>query len=299
MSRSSLSLSALPAVHAGRRARHGALAMTAGGLLLGTIGVFVQEAGQHPLTAAWCRCLFGVLALTAWGAAAGRLGELRLAGRAWASALGAGVLMTANWALFFAAIERSSIALATVVFHVQPLWVMAAGAAFFGERVTRGQVAGALLALAGLGLASGVTGGPVAGAAVGLCLAASLSYAGVTLIAHRSPVVGSYALAWWQCAVGLVMLAAWPLRHGLPPAGAAWAWLAGLGIIHTGLAYVLLYGGMARLPTARVALLQFVYPATAVSIDWLVYGHAMSPLQLAGVALMGVGLLAARREGPR
>src|SRR5439155_23705776 len=123
-------------------------------------GVFVQEAAQHPLTAAWCRCLFGVLALTAWGAATGRLGELRLAGRAWASALGAGVLMTANWALFFAAIERSSIALATVVFHVQPLWVLVFGMLWLGEPVSLRRIAALLVALLGLGLATGLFTGP-------------------------------------------------------------------------------------------------------------------------------------------
>ena len=32
----------------------------------------------------------------------------------------------------------------------------------------------------------------------------------------------------------------------------------GLGVLHTGLAYVLMYAGMARLPTARIAVLQFV-----------------------------------------
>jgi drug/metabolite transporter (DMT)-like permease len=273
--------------------------MAAGGLLLGTLGVFVQEAGQHPLTTAWGRCVFGALALSAWGAAAGRLSELRLSRRDAAKALAAGVLMVANWVLFFAAIERSSIALATVVFHVQPLLVMAAGAAFFGERVSRRQAAGALLALAGLALASGLAGMATLRAAtvvaIALCLGGSVSYAGVTLIAQRAGTVSSYALAWWQCAVGIVALGAWPLLHGLPPAGPAWAWLAGLGIVHTGLAYVLLYAGMARLASARVALLQFVYPATAVVVDAVVYGRTLSGMQLAGVLLMGGGLFFARR----
>ena len=85
--------------------------------------------------------------------------------------------------------------------------------------------------------------------------------------------------------------------RGLPPAGAPWAWLAGLGILHTGLAYVLLYAGMARLGTGRIAVLQFVYPATAVLVDWLVYGRALSPLQMTGVGLIGAALWTLRRQG--
>jgi drug/metabolite transporter (DMT)-like permease len=272
--------------------------MAGGSVLLGTLGMFVQEAGQDALTTAWCRCVFGALALTAWGAATGRLAELRLSPRDRAAALAAGVLMAANWVLFFAAIERSSIALATVVFHVQPLCLMAAGA-WLGERVSRRQVGGAFVSLAGLALASGLVSGAAATAgavAIGLCAAAAVSYTGVTLIAQRARGVTSYALAWWQCVVGVVVLGAWPIVHGLPAVGPAWAWLAGLGIVHTGLAYVLLYAGMARLSTVRVALLQFVYPATAVIVDAVVYGRILGGVQLAGVAVMGCGLALARNR---
>jgi len=82
----------------------------------------------------------------------------------------------------------------------------------------------------------------------------------------------------------------------VPAFGAPWAWLAGLGVLHTGLAYVVIYAGMARLPTPRIALLQFVYPAAAVLVDWGVYGRALSPLQTAGVLLMGGALWGARRS---
>ena len=43
---------------AARRERHGQWLMVAGGLLLGTLGVFIEEAHQDPLTAVWFRCAF-------------------------------------------------------------------------------------------------------------------------------------------------------------------------------------------------------------------------------------------------
>lgn len=85
--------------------------MIGGGLLLDTIGVFVEEAGQDPATTVWCRCAFGLVALLAWGGSRGRLRELAgLRGRSLAAVAAAGVLMVANWALFFAATPRCSIA---------------------------------------------------------------------------------------------------------------------------------------------------------------------------------------------
>src|SRR5687767_5929803 len=107
--------------------RDGGIRMAAGGLLLGTLGIFVEEAATDPLTTVWCRCAFGAAALLAWAALSGRLPELRLGARGWAAAAAAGVLMSASWALFFGAIERTSISVATVVFHAQPLLLMLAG----------------------------------------------------------------------------------------------------------------------------------------------------------------------------
>jgi drug/metabolite transporter (DMT)-like permease len=277
--------------------------MLGGGLLLGTLGVFIEEAGQHPLTAVWFRCAFGALALLAWGAAMHRWRELRLGASGCAAAVTAGVLMILNWALFFGAIERTSIGVATVVFHIQPLWVMALGAWWLREPVSGNQCWAAVVALIGLVLAAGLLDDYRAGPAVNeryawglaMCLGGSLSYAVVTLIAKSARSVSSFALAWWQCMVGVLALWWWPLSSGWPAAGASWAWLAALGVIHTGLAYVVLYAGMARLPTGRIAVLQFVYPAAAVLVDWAVYGRALSPVQILGVGLMALALWAVGR----
>ncbi|WP_394788176.1 DMT family transporter [Rhodoferax sp.] len=286
-----------------QRERHGQWLLVAGGVLLGTIGVFVEEAGQHPLVTVWFRCVFGALALGLWGAASGRLHELRLRGRSWWVAAATGGLMLLNWALFFAAISRTSIGVATVVFHIQPIWVMVFGAWLLREKVAPRQWAATLLALCGLALTTGLLNGFAWSTAVDgsygvgllMCLGGSLSYAGVTLLAKTERTVTPFALAWWQCAVGVLLLAWVPYAYGWPQPASSWAWLAGLGVFHTGLAYAILFTGMARLAIGKIAVLQFVYPLTAVLVDWLVYGRTLQPLQLAGVVLMALALWAIRR----
>ncbi len=286
------------------RERTGIWLMVAGGLMLGTLGIFLEEAGQRPLMAVWFRCAFGLLALTAWFAVTRRWRELRLSGAARLAAVSAGVLAVVNWWLFFEAIERTSIGVATVVVHVQPFLVMAAGAWWWRERITRVQGVAALAALVGLGFASGWVDGAFGGAGwssrylwgIALALLNSVGYAALTLIAHRARGVSPLALAWWQCAVGAVVLLGWPLSEGWPAWGATWGWLIGLGAVHTGLAYVVLYAGVARLGAGRVAVLQFVYPASAVAVEWLVYGRALSASQLLGVVVMLAALMAAGAE---
>lgn len=277
-------------------ARDGQGLLIAAGMLLGTLGVFVEEAGQHPLLTVWFRCAFGALALLAWAAASGRLGELRLQGRsAWVAAA-TGCLMVLNWLLFFAAIPRLSIGVATVVFHIQPIWVIVFGACLLHERVSSRQWFATVLALCGLALASGLgdglSGAGAEGYGLGLlmCLGGSLSYAAVTLVAKTEQVLSSFALAFWQCLVGMLVLAWAPLLYGWPDHAAAWGWLVGLGVLHTGLAYALAFAGMARLALGKIAVLQFVYPLSAVLVDWAVYGRTLTPVQLAGVALMAFAL---------
>lgn len=294
--------------------RRGERLMLAGGLLLGTLGVFAEEAAQDPATTVWFRCVFGLLALLAWAAVRGQLSALgRLRGRALAVVAGAGALMILSWGLFFAAIGLCSIAVSTVVVHLQPFWLLAWAALAGAERVRPAQWAAVAVALLGLVLTSGLAlpgSGPGVPTGllqgVALSVAASLAYAAAVLLARAQAArVGSLALAVGPCAVGSVLLAPWVLLNGLPAPGAAWLWLAGLGVLHTGLAYVWVYAGMARLPTGRVALLQFVYPATAVLVEALVYGRSLGAVQGVGVVLIGAAVgglrwagLGRRRDGP-
>jgi drug/metabolite transporter (DMT)-like permease len=276
----------------------GKLLVIASGLLFGTVGVFVEEAGQHPLTTVWFRCAFGAVVLLLWCWVSGGLLQLRLQGSAWRLVFITGCLVVLMWSLFFAAILRTSIAVATVVLHFQPLLVMTFGAWWLREKVTALQWGMSLLALLGLVLATGLLNGAnttevnASSYLVGilLCLGGALAYAIVTMIAKTNRSVTPVALVTWQCIVGTVLLAWWPWFHGWPAQASSVSWLAGIGVIHTGLAYVLVYTGMAKLSTGKIAALQFVYPATAVLVDWLVYGRTLSALQLLGVAAMVVAI---------
>lgn len=283
---------------------------------MGTVGIPLEEAGQHALTAVWFRCLFGCMTLSVVLLLDGRLSDLKLQGRSLYIVLVTSLLMILNWWLFFEAIHRTSIALATLVFHLQPFIVLALGAWWFGDRVKPIQWVAVGVAIVGLALVSDVvpalTGMKSIAAEewVGLlmCLIGAFCYALVVMLTklvqtdraktsteHKGPgtvLPKPIVLVWWQCAVGILVLGWWPLQQGFPSAPDAWAWLFALGVLNTGLAYVLLYAGISRLPSARIALLQFVYPITAVIVDGVVYGRVLDLLQSFGFVLMIVAIFA-------
>lgn len=287
-----------------REERRGTMLVALAGLILGTNGVFVLEAGQHPLTTAAFRCAFGCLALTSWGVLTGRLPELKLSGMTLLGAVVSGLLMAASLALHVAAIPRITVGVSTVVFHIQPFWTMALGAWLLHEKVTAKQVAAAALAFVGLTMTTGIVSSLWTGQQLSdefmlgllFSLIGSVAMAGFTLLAKGMKSVTSFSLTWWQCFVGAVVTIWWPMFHGWPQELNAWAWLVGLGAIHSGLAYVLMYSGFASLTTGRIAVLQFVYPLTAFVVDWLVYGHTLSTLQIVGLAMMVIAIWSVKRS---
>lgn len=289
----------------------GALAFLLGSMLLGTIGIFVHEAQADPVTATWFRCAFGLLGLTLWLIVRRDLSGLRLTRSNAAGVLGAAVLMVLAWTLFFAAIDRTSAGLASALFHVQPVWVLVLSALLLREHIARERLFGVLLAMAGLVLATGALEASSSQSALGTrelksddwlgvvyCLFGALCTACVTLIAKRAGDRPAGVLAWWQCAVGTLVLLPWPVTHGWPAWGTSWVWLSGLGLVHTALAYSLMYAAIPRLSTDRVAVFQFVYPALVIMIDWMFYGLRLGPLQMTGIAIMALAIwYAERRSG--
>ena len=293
-----------PSPQSASRTQHGLLAFVAGNVLLGTVGVFVHQAGADPWTATWFRCAFGWLGLSLWLAATGRLPQLRLARVDVVWVLASGGLLVLAWGLFFAAMRHVPAGMATLLFHLQPLWLLLLGPVVLGEAVDASSWRAVGLAMLGLVLASGVAQsglgvgqGASAWWGVLLCLMGSWCTAGVSISARKLQGLSAAALAWWHCAMGTVALLVWPLTQGWPAWGSSWAWLAGLGLIHTALAYGLMYAGMARLPASRIARLQFIYPAAALALDWAVYGQRLGGVQLAGVALMAWAIWWAERRG--
>ena len=77
---------------------------------------------------------------------------------------------------------------------------------------------------------------------------------------------------------------AWANLSALPQHAQAWASLLTLGMVHTGVMYVLLYSAIQRLPTALTGALSFIYPIAAIFVDWFAFGHRLEPLQWLGVA---------------
>lgn len=266
-----------------------------GEVLIGSVGVFVHESGQDPVTAVFYRCLFGALFLIAWGLARGHLRGLWQDRTLLSGAVISGVLLVLNWVALFAGMARSSIGVATMVYHFFPFVMLILAALLLGERTRPADWGWTALAFVGvigsadpLRLLRQADVGYLSG--IGLTLLAAL-LCGASLLMSRS--VGRqrpFAVVTVQCCVGTLMLGAFASPAALHP-GPHWFWLVGLGVIHSGIVYVLFYSSYRHLPVATIAVVAFVYPLVTLVLDYALYGHRLDAVQLAGLILIVVGTL--------
>jgi drug/metabolite transporter (DMT)-like permease len=279
----------------------GALQLTAAMMLSGTIGVFVVESGvASSFTVVFFRCIFGALFLGSYCLARGFFKNTGFTpAKLGLTALG-GVLIVFNWAFLFKSYPLTSISVATVVYNVQPFFVVLVGAVVFKERITARKAQWLIVAFLGLILVSGITPGGISGGSkyaegVGWALLAALFYGLSTIVTKRITGVRPHLIALVQVLLGIPLLFPFASLAGTTHLGAAWWWLIGLGFIHTGVMYVLMYSSYQKLPVSKIAVLGFVYPAVAMLSDWAVFGHHLTWVQAIGLpfivaASLGISL---------
>ncbi|MFJ2773551.1 DMT family transporter [Streptomyces sp. NPDC087300] len=265
----------------------GTAQLTAAMTLSGTLGIFVVESGASAFNVVFFRVLFGALALGGYAFARGYFRDHGLTLKKLGLAALGGVFIVFNWVFLFKAYEATSISLATVVYHTQPFFLVLLSALVLRERLSRSQLGWLAAAFGGLLLVSGVRPGDTGSlAGIGLALLAAVLYALSTLVTKRVTGVRPHLVALVQVLVGIPLLLPFTDFGAMRGTGTGWAWLAGLGVIHTGLMYVLMYAAYAKLPTAKIAVLAFTYPAVAMVADWAVYGHHIGLVQALGVPLI-------------
>ncbi|MET2831889.1 DMT family transporter [Mesorhizobium shangrilense] len=264
----------------------GTIEMTAAMAILGTIGWFVVLSGQPVLDVVFWRCAFGAMTLMVICAALGLLRHALSLRIMTMAALG-GAAIVINWLLLFGSFSRASISIATAVYNTQPFMLVAFGALFFSERLTLAKLTWLGIAFAGMVLI--VQAKPDAGyggtnyfLGILMALGAAFFWAVAAIVTKKLKGTPPQLIALIQVSVGIVMLAPFAnLAH--PPADArSWIMLAILGIVHTGLMYILMYGAIQKLPTYLQGSLSFIYPVVAILGDIVAFGHRLQAVQIVG-----------------
>lgn len=269
--------------------RRGIWEMIGAMVISGTVGWFVLFSGEQVISVVFWRCVIGSATLLAVCFSLGYLQKGVLTRKQFILAVLAGIALVGNWVLLFSSYAHASISVSTAVYNVQPFILVIFGTLFFHEQLTLTKIFWLVLAFAGVILI--VQAKPEIGYGSGhyllgiaLAISAAFLYAVASIITKALKGVPPHLIALVQITMGAIMLAPFAMERELPANPQAWAAIGTIGLVHTGLMYILLYGAIQKLPTNLTGSLSFIYPAVAVLVDYLALGHSLQPVQLAGIA---------------
>ncbi|PRY56859.1 DMT family transporter [Glycomyces artemisiae] len=208
--------------------------------------------------------------------------------------VGAGVGMAVFQTAYFASVEATGVAVATLLTLGSGPVLTAFGARIWlGERLGRGGALAVAGAVAGLAV---LVGGDATVDPAGAVLAAvsAAGYAAVTLLGRSAGQRGedAFTITLWSFGVGALVLLAPAWFEGLlPQGGEVWravALMAYLAVFTTAVAYPLYFAGAARVRAATASVMMLIEPCTAAVLAVAVLGEPLTAAAVAGsVVLLG------------
>jgi probable blue pigment (indigoidine) exporter len=213
-----------------------------------------------------------------------------------------------NFGLFFpllvVAVYRLPGGVAAAVGGIQPLLVASLSWLLGDRRPRPVEVAVGTVAALGVALVVIRPGAAIDPVGVLAAVAANVSFAVGVVLTRRFPAPENrLAATGWQLLIsGLILVPLAAVMEGAPPSlsGGNVAGFAYLSLVGTGLAFVLWFNGIRRLPAAAPPLLGLAAPVTGAVLGWAVLSQSLSPLQLTGfvVTLAAIAYGASLRREP-
>lgn len=263
-------------------------------VIFGTIGIFVEYIDLPSGVIASFRGITGAIVILAVMLLSGKKIDFKSVKKKIKVLVASGVAIGFNWILLFEAYKFTGIPVATVCYYTAPVIVVVASSFVFKKKLKAKQIICVLLAMVGVGAVSGVLGEGATDMNGVLCgLGAALLYASVMIMNKFMGDVPSYERTVVQLFVaGVVVLPYAILSAGEIKVNVQSALLlVVVGVVHTGVAYLLYFGAMKKLESSTVAILSYIDPASAIILSSLVFMTLPKPYEIVGVMFIMTGAI--------
>lgn len=263
-------------------------------MIFGTIGAVVRFIDLPSSEIALFRGLLGVVCLTPFlfmNKHTGLIADLKANGLI---LLTTGLVLAGNWIFLFEAYRHTTIALAAISYYTAPVLVMALSPFIMKERVSRLKVVAITVTLIGMVLVVGVGQdlGESANHLLGLVFGflAAICYASLMLLNKFLKNLSGLETTIPQLFLAALILLPYVLTVGemqpLFQSDRTVPLLLALGLIHTGLGFLLFFIGIKGLKAQEIAILSYLDPLTSVLISLFIFSERMTALQIAGAILI-------------
>ncbi len=262
-------------------------------LIFGTIGVFRRYIPFSSAFLAFSRGILGGIFLLLF-AVLRKGAKEQLQNRHLLWLVLSGALIGINWMLLFEAYNYTTVAVATLCYYMQPTIVVLLSPIIFKEKLTGKKAICAFIAIIGMVLVSGVIndGSQKIGSFQGvlLGLGAAVFYSIVVIMNKRIAGVDAYQKTTIQLlSAGIVMIPYLFLTGGFDMgevSARAIILLVLVGIVHTGIAYVLYFGSMEGLSVQTIAILSYIDPVSALLFSALLLREPLNVMSIIGAVMI-------------
>lgn len=270
-------------------------------LIFSSLGVFVRKINLSPSKIALARSLIGTIFLYAVSIFTGQKMSWEHIRKNIVLLLMSGAAMGFNWIFLFQAYKYTTISNATLSYYFAPVFIMLLSPMVLKEKLTARKLACIFGAMFGLILIVDIGGGKTPGGdssfiGVAYGLLAALLYASVVLINKFIKNLKGLETTLMQLFIAALILAPYVLlTENFNFANFSTEYLPYiliLGIVHTGIAYLLYFTALKELEGQTIAILSYIDPIFAVIISSTFLGESMSGIQIiGGILILGSAFL--------
>lgn len=204
--------------------------------------------------------------------------------------------------LFAWAAQRAPAGVGAITNSMAVLFAALVAFLFYGERIGRARIVALVAGFVGVIV---LASGKVAGASIGLPVAAGTFAAflygvGGNLVKRHLAGLPATAVAaaTLTCAALLTLPLAFLHWPQAPVSAQAWGATIALGVVCTGIAFVVYYRLIARIGASRAATSTYLVPLFGVAWAWLLLDEALTaPMAVAGALILGSVVLSQRAKG--
>lgn len=288
-----------------RRRAVAVAALLAGALAIATSALFVKVSEAGPVATAFWRIALALPFLWAWAIVEQRGALIAAFTVHRGLILAAGFFFAGDLAFWHWSIVLTSVANATLLANLAPIFVTLATWLIFTRRPSVLFALGLITALTGVATLLGADfrlgGMTVLGDLFGVVTAMFYGAYQLTVTRLRAGVATSSIMA-WSCTVMAVLLLPVALASGeqvLPFTALGWVKLIALAIIAQVAGQSLIAYAMAHLPATFSSVGLLFQPVMAAMFAWILLGEALGATGIAGGVIVLIGIFIAHRAEVR
>ena len=262
-------------------------------MLFGTIGTLSRYINMPSSIICLGRAFFGVITILILLSARKEKPDTEAIRRNFWWLLLSSTLMCCNWICQFEAYKYTTIATGTLCYYMQPVFYIIAGAVVLKEKLTVKKICCVAVAFGGMILVSGVLQiglhfSELKGVVFGV--SGGFFYAMVVLINKYMKDISPVNTTIMQLAlVSVIML---PYSAATGAFGEVSITTVGiiclliLGVLHTGIGYIIYFDAVNKLPTQTVGILSYIDPVEAVMLSAFFLKEPISIFTVIGAVMI-------------